>query len=505
MPRDSNGTYTLPSGNPVVSGTTIASSWANTTLSDVGTALTGSLSRAGEGGMTGQFKADAGTIGAPGISWGTETTSGWYRASAGNFRFAISGADIVTVTAAGISAAISASSLAVSGNATIGGTLGVTGAVTANAGVSSTTGFSGPGSSLTALNATQLTSGTVPDARFPATLPAVSGANLTNLNATNISSGTLADGRLSSNVPLKNASNTFTAAQTISGVGDGFRLVAPAATPARFAVAGNAGTPYTNSFDMIQDSAGVGYLLNRANAGLEVWTNSVARGTISAAGNWTINAPSSGITLVVNRESGQVNTEFTDGTVTSAYYSSGASTRANFGTTSNHPLTILTNNTARITVGSGGGVQIGAPTGGDQGAATLNVDGGIFQDGQQIGLTGTYTPTLTNVNNVSSSTAAVCNYTRIGAMVMVTGGASVTVGSAASEFQLGISLPIASNFGATTDASGSAGALNGSVIGTTGGGSGTINADTVNDRLNLNGGQANLIGSWSFACLYRVI
>lgn len=37
----SNGTYTLYSpGNPVVSGTTIASAWANGTLSDIGTALT---------------------------------------------------------------------------------------------------------------------------------------------------------------------------------------------------------------------------------------------------------------------------------------------------------------------------------------------------------------------------------------------------------------------------------------------------------------------------------
>ena len=33
---------------------------------------------------------------------------------------------------------------------------------------------------LTALSASNLTSGTIPDARFPATLPAVSGANLTN-------------------------------------------------------------------------------------------------------------------------------------------------------------------------------------------------------------------------------------------------------------------------------------------------------------------------------------
>ena len=43
--------------------------------------------------------------------------------------------------------------------------------------------LSGSGASLTALNATQLGSGTVPDARFPATLPAISGANLTNLPA----------------------------------------------------------------------------------------------------------------------------------------------------------------------------------------------------------------------------------------------------------------------------------------------------------------------------------
>ena len=33
-------------------------------------------------------------------------------------------------------------------------------------------------SNLTALNATQLTSGTVPDARFPATLPAADGSAL---------------------------------------------------------------------------------------------------------------------------------------------------------------------------------------------------------------------------------------------------------------------------------------------------------------------------------------
>lgn len=58
--------------------------------------------------------------------------------------------------------------------------------------IDGTTGISGNGSGLTDLNANNLSSGTVPNARFPATLPAASGANLTNLNASNISSGTVA-------------------------------------------------------------------------------------------------------------------------------------------------------------------------------------------------------------------------------------------------------------------------------------------------------------------------
>ena len=60
-----------------------------------------------------------------------------------------------------------------------------------DAGLLTAINFSGDGSSITALNATQLSLGTVPDARFPATLPVVSGVNLTALNATNLGSGTV--------------------------------------------------------------------------------------------------------------------------------------------------------------------------------------------------------------------------------------------------------------------------------------------------------------------------
>ena len=55
------------------------------------------------------------------------------------------------------------------------------------------------GANLTSLPAANLT-GTVADARFPATLPASSGVNLTALNASNISSGTLPAGRYTDTV-----------------------------------------------------------------------------------------------------------------------------------------------------------------------------------------------------------------------------------------------------------------------------------------------------------------
>jgi hypothetical protein len=63
------------------------------------------------------------------------------------------------------------------------------------------------GANLTALNATQLTSGTVPDAAFPATLPAISGANLTNLDADDLASGTLPDARFPATLPAASGAN----------------------------------------------------------------------------------------------------------------------------------------------------------------------------------------------------------------------------------------------------------------------------------------------------------
>jgi microcystin-dependent protein len=55
MPRDSQGLYTLPAGNPVTAGTLIEAQWANSTMPDIGSALTGSVPRNGSAPMTGDL------------------------------------------------------------------------------------------------------------------------------------------------------------------------------------------------------------------------------------------------------------------------------------------------------------------------------------------------------------------------------------------------------------------------------------------------------------------
>jgi hypothetical protein len=74
------------------------------------------------------------------------------------------------------------------------------------------------------LNASNLNSGTIPDARFPATLPAISGANLTNLpvdltalSASNLNSGTIPSARVSGAYTGITSVGTLTGTLTANG------------------------------------------------------------------------------------------------------------------------------------------------------------------------------------------------------------------------------------------------------------------------------------------------
>ena len=83
-------------------------------------------------------------------------------------------------------------------------TLGTNSNVTFANGVTATS-FTGDGANLTSLPAANLT-GTIPDARFPATLPAASGANLTSLSSTNLT-GTIPDARFPATLPAVSGAN----------------------------------------------------------------------------------------------------------------------------------------------------------------------------------------------------------------------------------------------------------------------------------------------------------
>lgn len=62
MSRNGSGTYSLPAGNPVVTGTTIASTWANNTMNDLAAALTDSVAADGQTAMTGNLNLNSNKI-----------------------------------------------------------------------------------------------------------------------------------------------------------------------------------------------------------------------------------------------------------------------------------------------------------------------------------------------------------------------------------------------------------------------------------------------------------
>ena len=63
-------------------------------MNDIATALTDSLDRNGRGGMSASFSFVDGTEGSPGATWTAETSSGFYRAGAGDMRVSILGSDL---------------------------------------------------------------------------------------------------------------------------------------------------------------------------------------------------------------------------------------------------------------------------------------------------------------------------------------------------------------------------------------------------------------------------
>lgn len=102
MARNSSGTHSLPTGNPVVTGTAISSTVHNNTNADFSAEITDSLSRSGKGPMQAPLELTDGTKTLPSLTFDADPDSGFYRAGSGDVRLSCNDTDIVKATTAGM-------------------------------------------------------------------------------------------------------------------------------------------------------------------------------------------------------------------------------------------------------------------------------------------------------------------------------------------------------------------------------------------------------------------
>ena len=125
MSRNGSGIYNLPAGNPVVTGTTISSTWANNTLNDIAATLTDSIAADGQTPMTGDLDLNGNQI--KNLANGTLPDDAASVAQVTS-AVAITGGTINGTTIGATTASTGRfTTLESTGNTTVGGTLAVTG------------------------------------------------------------------------------------------------------------------------------------------------------------------------------------------------------------------------------------------------------------------------------------------------------------------------------------------------------------------------------------------
>ena len=109
---------------------------------------------------------------------------------------------------------------------------------------------------------------------------------------------------------------------------------------------------------------------------------------------------------------------------------------------------------------------------------------------------GTYTPSLTNGASMTASTAYLCQWSRVGNLVTVSGKADVTMSSSTGS-ALSLTLPVASNF-ANNGQAGGTWANNLTQYG-------RVVADDTNDRITLFGTYGSGSQTVWFSATYLVV
>lgn len=449
MPRNSSGTYSLPAGNPVVTATVISSSWANSTLSDVAAEITDSLSRSGDGGMLAALELDDGTVGAPGLSWGTESNAGLYRAGAADFRWSVAGADVLKLGTnlfqiQGTAPIFRVNETDAAANNRVWDFIASAEQLAFRVGNDALGAFVNWLTVDRTANTIDLVSLTAPTVFTSA---GGAGVNAGSINVTNASPSIVFD---ESDAAASNKRWTIYASAE------------------NFAIAA------------IADSSGAGTdFMSVSRTGTTVdnigWSSTTmtyaGRETFSAS--WSVNNAGA---IVLNSAIPVL--EFFESDAASNQkswfiFANGEQFAVGAGSTDDHSTigspAILIDRTGNVidSIALQGplllaSIHNGTATGGSAAPAIAS---------------GTYTPTLTNGANVDSTTSAVCQYIRVGNVVTVSGVVSVDpTASGGTATQVGISFPIASNLASTTQCGGGGAHNVNSPTGV------LITSDTANDR-----------------------
>ena len=129
-----------------------------------------------------------------------------------------------------------------------------------------------------------------------------------------------------------------------------------------------------------------------------------------------------------------------------------------------------------------------------------NIEDKVYELDRTVIQSGVYTPTLTNVTNVAASAAAPCQYMRVGDVVTVAGRIDIDLTSGTTASELGVTVPIASDFALSYQAAGDC-------IASDGAGVWSISADVTNNRASFQTSSvaATANTTYYFTFTYRIL
>lgn len=483
MPRDGAGTYTLPAGNPVVDGTIIDTAWANPTMSDFAVQFNNVLTRDGVLGPNLPFKFINGTAAVPGTGFVGAPTTGFWWPGAGQLGVSIIGVAAGTFQSTGW-------------NGNVAFPLGTALLPTVGPTGDPNTGMWSPAADTLAWSTNGVECLRLDTTAFTTTLPRVGPLGAVGAPAYTFT-GDLNTGMWSAGADTINFSTGGVLRGTIGSAGN-WTIAAPSSGVAATINGFNGSAGLTvqdsliprinldvggNQHAYLNYSEALVAMRVDSDGAIILAPNNTAAMTFATTGAVTIAAPSSGGHSINGQLLNASNSTWGTNSNTFTFALQGGNAGAGSFGVNGAAIALRGSATGFNDLGmelyTGGAERLRLTADGRlYGTALHNNAGAVTGTTTQYIASGTYTPTLTNVTNIDSSTSAVCQWMRVGNVVTVSGVVTVDTTSGTSSFtELGVSLPIPSALTLQTQLGGAGQIAQSAGVGAYG--------DTTNDRAQL--------------------